>query len=88
MSHQTKIWTKTSLLAGVPEIEWSKDESSDQAMAAKFVQKPQDGRADTVVELSIAPSFITYNAKTLERVMEFFHSEEVTSKCTDRAGRQ
>lgn len=62
----------------MPEVDTGKKASQNQAIVVKFVQKPQDARADTVVDLSIAPSFILYNAKTLERVQEFFHTEEVT----------
>ena len=47
-------------------------------MTVEFIQKPQDGRADTVLDLSIAPSFIMYNAKTLKRVTDFFQSEQVS----------
>ena len=38
---------------------------------------PQDGSADTIVNLTLAPSYITYHAGTVQRLMGFFHTEQV-----------
>lgn len=61
----------------MPEIQTEKTEGLTKAMALEFIQKPQDGRADTVLNFNMAPSFIMYNARTLERVMDFFKSKQV-----------
>lgn len=51
--------------------------SSSQALAVRYVQKPQDGHADTVAKLSFSPSFVTYNPVTIQNIQEFFKTGEV-----------
>lgn len=46
-------------------------------MDLEFIQKPQDQRADTVLNVQLAPSYVTYNAATVQRIIDFFHTEEV-----------
>ena len=65
------------MTAGVPEVQTETREGLTKAMTLEFIQKPQDGRADTVLNFDMAPSFIMYNARTLERVTDFFQSEQV-----------
>lgn len=61
----------------MPEIETDQGQARKQALKLEFIQKPQDGRADTVLNLAIAPSFVMYNGQTVKRVTDFFHTEEV-----------
>ena len=46
-------------------------------MEVELVQAPQDGSADTVLHLALAPSYITYNAASIKRVSDFFASQKV-----------
>ena len=48
------------------------------ALAVRYIQKPQDGHADTVAKLSFSPSYITYNPVTIETVKGFFRTGEVS----------
>ena len=41
------------------------------------MQAPQDGSADTVLHLALAPSYITYNAASIKRISGFFASQKV-----------
>lgn len=52
-------------------------DSGSQALAVRYIQKPQDGHADTVAKLSFSPSFVTYNPVTIENVQAFFKTGEV-----------
>ena len=45
--------------------------------AVELTLKPQDGQADTVLNLNLAPTFVTYKKLTLEKVTEFFKTEKV-----------
>ena len=47
-----------------------------QAMRLEFIQHPQDGSSDAAVHFVLAPSYVTYNAATIQRVQEFFRTEE------------
>ena len=47
------------------------------ALEVEFVQAPQDGSADTVLHLALAPSYITYNAASIKRISGFFASQKV-----------
>ena len=49
-----------------------------KAAEVEFVQHPQDGSADAVLNLALAPSYITYNAASVQRVSGFFASEKVS----------
>ena len=50
-------------------------------MKLAYTQRPQDGSADAAVHLILAPSYVTYSAATVERVMDFFRTEEVGVGC-------
>lgn len=56
-------------------------DSGSQALAVRYIQKPQDGHADTVAKLSFSPSFVTYNPVTIENVQAFFKTGEVCTCC-------
>ncbi|KAK9815130.1 hypothetical protein WJX73_008307 [Symbiochloris irregularis] len=47
------------------------------ALEVELVQAPQDGSADTTINLALAPSFITYHASTVQRLQDMFHTEQV-----------
>ena len=51
-------------------------DSTSQALAVRYVQKPQDGHADTVAKLSFSPSFVTYNPVTIQNIQDFFKTGE------------
>ena len=50
---------------------------AQQAMKLAYTQRPQDGSADAAVHLILAPSYVTYSAATVDRVMDFFRTDEV-----------
>ena len=52
-------------------------DATSQALAVRYVQKPQDGHADTVAKLSFSPSFVTYNPVTIQNIQDFFKTGEV-----------
>lgn len=54
-------------------------DSGSQALAVRYIQKPQDGHADTVAKLSFSPSFVTYNPVVIENVQAFFKTGEVSA---------
>ncbi|KAK9834254.1 hypothetical protein WJX81_000411 [Elliptochloris bilobata] len=47
-----------------------------QALLVQLVQAPQDGSADTAVRLALAPSYVTYLPAAVERVLDFFRTEQ------------
>lgn len=61
-------------LAGTVEAD---EPQQKNAMEVELIQAPQDGSADTIVNLVLAPSYITYHAATVERLLGFFHTEQV-----------
>ena len=52
-------------------------DAGSQALAVRYIQKPQDGHADTVAKLSFSPSYVTYNPVTIKNVQAFFKTGEV-----------
>ena len=46
-------------------------------MRLEYIQHPQDESSDAAVHLVLAPSYVTYNAVTIQHVQEFFKTEEV-----------
>ena len=57
--------------AGAPKAE------SKAALNAFFVQKPQDGRADAALDLSLGSSYVTYNLQTINQIADFFKTQQV-----------
>eukprot|EP00884_Botryococcus_braunii_P010315 jgi/Botrbrau1/19285/Bobra.0073s0028.1 len=47
-----------------------------KALELEYIQKPQDGSADAVLHLALAPSYVTYHRRTIDRVTHFFHTEK------------
>ena len=64
-------------------------DSESHALAVRYIQKPQDGHADTVAKLSFQPSYVTYNPVTINNVQGFFRTGEVYQpnlhSCADSA---
>ena len=48
-----------------------------KAMRLEYTQHPQDESSDAAVHFVLAPSYVTYNAATIQHVQEFFKTEEV-----------
>ena len=46
--------------------------TSDQALAASIINRPQDNSADVVVDVVLTPSYVYYKASTVDRVVKFF----------------
>ena len=46
-------------------------------MRLEYIQHPQDETSDAAVHFVLAPSYVTYNAATIQHVQEFFKTEEV-----------
>jgi hypothetical protein len=46
--------------------------TSEQALAVYFVQSPQDNSADAIVDVVLTPSYVHYDAPTVQRVTHFF----------------
>ncbi|KAK9864527.1 hypothetical protein WJX84_002714 [Apatococcus fuscideae] len=55
---------------GAPKVE------SKAALNAFFVQKPQDGRADAALDLSLGSSYVTYNLQTINQIADFFKTQQ------------
>ncbi len=53
--------------------------SKGQAMRLQYIQHPQDESADAAVHLNLAPSYVTYNPVAVQRVMDFFKTDEVNT---------
>ncbi len=53
-----------------------------QAMRLEYIQHPQDESSDAAVHFVLAPSYVTYNAVTIQRVQDFFKTEEVQPRTT------
>ena len=53
-------------------------DTGSQALAVRYIQKPQDGHADTVVKVSFSPSYVTYNPVTIQNVQSFFNTGEAS----------
>lgn len=51
--------------------------ASGQALTVRYIQKPQDGSADTVIRAGLSPSYVTYNASTVQKVSAFFKTGQV-----------
>lgn len=47
-----------------------------RAMSLRVLRNPQDGSADLLVQLALAPSYVTYNNTAIQDVVEFFKSED------------
>ena len=71
----TRITVEAAAVAGT---DMETMDSGSQALAVRYIQKPQDGHADTVAKLSFSPSYVTYNPVTIENVQSFFKTGEVT----------
>lgn len=54
----------------------NKEESESEALAVYFISKPQDGRADAIVNAELAPSFVYYDPKVVGNVVDFFQPPE------------
>lgn len=50
---------------------------ADQALAVRYVQKPQDKSADTILKLGLSPSYVTYNPTSVGRITDFFKTGQV-----------
>ena len=48
-----------------------------KAMRLEYIQNPQDKTSDAAVHFVLAPSYVTYNAATIQHVQEFFRTDEV-----------
>ena len=46
-------------------------------MRLEYIQHPQDESSDAAVHFVLAPSYVTYNAVTIQHVQDFFKTEEV-----------
>lgn len=67
-------------LPGEPHAEIDEEAgSSKNALQVECITSPQDGSADTIVKLALAPSYITYHAATVQRLMHFFHTEQASN---------
>lgn len=56
--------------------------ASKAALNAYFVQKPQDGRADAALNLSLGSSYVTYNLQTINQIAGFFKTQQVNFAST------
>ena len=63
-------------LAGAGQEQEGETEGRN-ALEVELVQAPQDGSADTVINLALAPSFITYHSSTVQRLTDLLHTEQV-----------
>ena len=59
--------------------------ASGQALTVRYIQKPQDGSADTVIRAGLSPSYVTYNASTVQQVSAFFKTGQVRPACAPQS---
>lgn len=52
-------------------------EADGSALSVLYVANPQDSQADAVVNISAAPSFVTFDHRCVRDVVHFFKSEQV-----------
>lgn len=50
--------------------------AASKAMSLRVLRNPQDGSADLLLQLALAPSYVTYNNSAIQGVVGFFKSEE------------
>lgn len=50
--------------------------AAHHAMSLRLLRNPQDGSCDLLVQLAVAPSYVTYNHAALAEVAGFFRPEE------------
>ena len=50
---------------------------ADQALAVRYIQKPQDKSADTIIKLGLSPSYVTYHPTSMARISSFFKTGQV-----------
>ena len=74
---QCRLTASWHVRAGVPEVGQKSEAELKQALDLEFILKPHDGSADSVLNLNLAPSFITYNRSTIENITEFFKTDKV-----------
>ena len=72
--HRSFLAVKSACMTGT---DMETMDAGSQALAVRYIQKPQDGHADTVAKLSLSPSYVTYNPVTTENVQAFFKTGEV-----------
>ena len=74
-----------SILVRVAGTDMESMDSGSQALAVRYIQKPQDGHADTVAKLSFSPSFVTYNPVVIDNIQDFFKTGEVPATACTRS---
>ena len=50
--------------------------SNTDALLVKFIRNPQDKRADAILNIELAPSFVYYDPRTVAKVTQFFRPPE------------
>lgn len=61
---------------GAPAEE-GKEKPVNAALQIDLVHKPQDASADAAISTALSSSYIVYRAAALERLQQFFHTEQV-----------
>lgn len=60
--------------------------ATSAAFAVDFTSKPQDGSADAVVGVRLAPSYVTFAAGAVAEVVSFFETEQAVDMVTLQVG--
>lgn len=67
--------TTTNAAAAAAGAAPGQGRSGTGAVSLHVLKHPQDGAADFVVRLAVAPSYVTYNRRALNEVSDFFKSD-------------
>ncbi|KAL4858517.1 Vacuolar protein sorting-associated protein 13C [Chlorella vulgaris] len=58
------------------ELEAGANSKNQRALVIAFVQKPQDGSADALLDVILTPSYVYYSATAIDRVVNFFKTPD------------
>jgi hypothetical protein len=52
--------------------------AAERAFSVRWVQKPQDGSADALLDVMLMPSYVFYSPATVDSVVAFFAVPQVS----------
>jgi vacuolar protein sorting-associated protein 13A/C len=71
-----RLVSETDLTAEMTGPAGAAAAAAQRALAVQFVQKPQDGSADALLDVVLTPSYVVYSATAVDRVVQFFRTPQ------------
>ncbi|KAI7845241.1 hypothetical protein COHA_001284 [Chlorella ohadii] len=71
-----RLVSETDLTAEMAGPAGAAAAAAQRALAVQFVQKPQDGSADALLDVVLTPSYVIYSAAAVDRVVQFFRTPQ------------